>query len=795
MDSPDARGSAKTRALVTTRVSHLFRLLLFAVLLTAAPAQIPGLKLPDAKAEAAKEETPGERKKRLKSWLDEWRAQVEALERDVAPPAGITPEEIAGRRSDLLLGIFTAENTLRSLDTADTLKQSLAQAKEGGTTWKGFEKPGPYSFTLHDELRRQQEGIGTRLRAYESAVTMFDRELAKRQDEIKKADVAVRRAQETADRAAADQVDAAAWRLAAAKLKLRVLGSAAGMIQLSIGNTELRSATAAAEAELLKHKVKALGTQIAFPEEDIAQLKKSTEARRKEINKELAEIERTQHATIASRQTALAKLDALKVATPEPDDAAKAKIAEAEARLQLFDSQLESLANRIEITGARMRFLSEYLDAQLSRKTLLTSDSATERTGALSDLQAQLGRASAFDSLVDVRRSATLSAIQEQEPKLASLDAASPLRAPAEQLMAALRADLDGVERFGQDISGLHQDIGRWLADSEQSTRLMTWGERLSGFGSRLGNWAKKVRDFVVYPYEDRMEVDGQVVTVRRGLTLAWLVAALIFFWIAFRAGSWLVKRAFGRLVAKGRVQQGQADTLRRWARVALGVALALVTLHFLKIPLTAFAFLGGALAIGVGFGTQTLFKNLISGLIVLAERNVRVGDILEVDGVAGTVRAIDTRSSVVRSFDGVDMILPNSVLLENKVINWTHGTSLVRRVVRVRIAYGSSLRMASTILAECATQHGVILKSPEPQVVLEDFATDALVFAVFFWIDLRGKVGGSTVASDLRFMIERRLGEAGIALATPQTEFRLRTEIPPGHSGEAAEDPAPPRA
>ena len=146
-----------------------------------------------------------------------------------------------------------------------------------------------------------------------------------------------------------------------------------------------------------------------------------------------------------------------------------------------------------------------------------------------------------------------------------------------------------------------------------------------------------------------------------------------------------------------------------------MGIVLALITLHLVKIPLTAFAFLGGALAIGIGFGTQTLFKNFISGLIVLAERKVRVGDILDVDGIAGTVTSIDTRSSTVRSFDGVEMILPNSILLENKVINWTHDTPTVRRVVKVGVAYGSPLRLVSTILAECAAEHGIIAKSPEP--------------------------------------------------------------------------------
>jgi potassium-dependent mechanosensitive channel len=759
---------------VTRTVSQFLRIGLLVAGLVGSPAvaQLPSLKLPDTKVEAPKEETPEDKRKRLKSWLDEWRGQVEALDKGGAPPAGITPEEVAARRSDLLLGIFTAENSVRSLDTGDILKQSIAQAKEDNAKWKGFDKPGPYSFVVHDELRRQQEGIGTRMRAYESAVTMFERELTKRQDEIKKADESVRRAQETADRAAPENVDAELWRLEAAKLKLRALSSAATMLQLTAENTRLRTAAAEAEADLLKRKVAALGTATAFPESDLDHLKHSTDERRKDINTELRNIEKLQQAAVAERQTALAKLEALKAATENPTDADKAKLAAAMDRVQALDNQLESLANRVEITGARLRFLSEYFDAQKARKTLLTSQSAAERTEALASLQTQLARASAFDSLVDVRRNATLSAMQEQEARLSSLAADSPQRPQVEQLLATLRADLDSVERFGQDISGLHLDIGRWLADSEQIAQSRSWGERLRGYGSRVATQAKAVWNFVVYRYEDKTEVDGQVVTVKRGLTLGWLIGALIFFWFAYRAGSWLLKRAFKRLVNKGRVQQGQADTLRRWTRIALGIVLALVTLNFLKIPLTAFAFLGGALAIGIGFGTQTLFKNFISGLIVLAERKVRVGDILEVDGVAGTVTTIDTRSSTVRSFDGVDMIVPNSVLLESKVVNWTHDTPVVRRVVRVRVSYGSQLRMVSTILAECAAEHGVIMKNPEPQVVLEEFAVDSLVFAVFFWIDLRVKPGGATVASDLRFMIERRLSEAGISLGKPTADL-----------------------
>ena len=135
---------------------------------------------------------------------------------------------------------------------------------------------------------------------------------------------------------------------------------------------------------------------------------------------------------------------------------------------------------------------------------------------------------------------------------------------------------------------------------------------------------------------------------------------------------------------------------------IVVGVFLAIGTLAFLKIPLTVFAFFGGALAIGLGFGMQTLIKNFISGIIVLAERKVRVGDILDVDGIVGTVVEVNTRSSIIRSADDVETMIPNSVFLENRVTNWTLTSAKMRRSLRVGVAYGTHPQKVMEILTEC---------------------------------------------------------------------------------------------
>ena len=189
-------------------------------------------------------------------------------------------------------------------------------------------------------------------------------------------------------------------------------------------------------------------------------------------------------------------------------------------------------------------------------------------------------------------------------------------------------------------------------------------------------------------------------------------------------------------------------------------------------------AFLGGALAIGVGFGAQTLIKNPVSGMVMLMERQVRVRDTVELDNITGTVTEVNLRSSIVRGFDGVEAIVPNSVFTENKA-NWTHTDRKVRRVVKVGVPYGSPVREAAEILADCAKRHGLVLGDPQPLVIFEDFGDNALAFALYIWLDLRPGVNSMQVMSDLRFMIEKSFADAGIVIAYPQRDVHLDSAKP----------------
>lgn len=259
-------------------------------------------------------------------------------------------------------------------------------------------------------------------------------------------------------------------------------------------------------------------------------------------------------------------------------------------------------------------------------------------------------------------------------------------------------------------------------------------------------------------------------------ITLGGIIIAILFLIFGYLIASRLLSKVQTTLVRRKLLQETHASTLRTWAMVAVTVGLAISTLSLLHIPLTVFAFLGGALAIGLGFGSQNLIKNFISGIIILVERKIEVGDVLEVDGVTGTVTEINTRASIVKNFNDVETLVPNSLFLENRVTNYMLSNSKVRKEIAVGVAYGSSPQQVIEILLECAHRHGVVCKNPEPFAIFEDFGDSALLFRLYYWVDLAGSGSALVASSDLRIMIDKRFGEEGITFPFPQRDVHLYT-------------------
>ena len=244
--------------------------------------------------------------------------------------------------------------------------------------------------------------------------------------------------------------------------------------------------------------------------------------------------------------------------------------------------------------------------------------------------------------------------------------------------------------------------------------------------------------------------------------------------WFAYRVIS---KYIFTRLDNAEMPTDMKLLIRRVYVIFSLAVVVLLI-LSLLNVPLGAFAFVSGAVAIGVGFGAQNIINNFISGWILMWERPIHIGDFLEIGDVKGTVETISTRSTRVRRVDGVHLLIPNSHLLENMVVNWTLIDKRIRCVVRVGVAYGSPVRQVESLIMQAADEHPDTMDEPKPLVFFEDFGDNALIFETYFWIDAVGERDLRKVKSDIRFRIEELFNEAGIVIAFPQRDVHMDGEL-----------------
>jgi small-conductance mechanosensitive channel len=256
-------------------------------------------------------------------------------------------------------------------------------------------------------------------------------------------------------------------------------------------------------------------------------------------------------------------------------------------------------------------------------------------------------------------------------------------------------------------------------------------------------------------------------------VTIGQLVAALLTVSIALILAAWLIRQLTKRLLDGGK----DANVVQLIKKVLWAAVLAILfftALGMLGVPLGAFAFISGAIAIGIGFGAQNIINNFISGWILMGERPIRIGDLLEVNGTLGRVEAINTRSTRIKRVDGVRIVIPNSHLLENVVVNWNLGDEDIRIFVSVGVAYGSPVRRVAELLERAVLEQEDVLKDPEPRILFQDFGNSALIFEAFFWTQL--KPGGDLrrLRSEIRFRIDELLRENDITIAFPQRDVHM---------------------
>lgn len=262
-------------------------------------------------------------------------------------------------------------------------------------------------------------------------------------------------------------------------------------------------------------------------------------------------------------------------------------------------------------------------------------------------------------------------------------------------------------------------------------------------------------------------------------LTVGNIILGLALLLVARRLSRITSELIMKRVVERMITDRTAIGTYKNLVFAANFMLFVVIALTVAGIPLSIFTVVGGALAIGIGFGSQNIVSNFISGLILMAEKPIKVGDIVQVSDTIGTVIEIGVRATRIRTMENKIWILPNSIFLENAVLNWTDNNPVIRTEVVVGVAYGSNTELVQKLAIDLMNSVDFTEKEPAPRVVFSNFGDNSLEFKLVFWADNTKIDSYEKCRSDLRFAIDRVFRENNIEISFPQRDLHLRSAVP----------------
>ena len=697
-----------------------------------------------------------------------------------APPK--TPEdEITERNVAQKNLVGTLQQQRNLLDSIDAITAGQAETERDAKAWRGFTTPPPYSVLMVDALRDAERNAEARLAAAESRRAYREKQQTLAAADIKAAHTNARLAAEAADRAqGTPEYPALDWKRNLTAVQSELAEAADRNFDLMQREAREDAEAAIASRDLARRKLNAIGTDIDFLPGDLDRVRAEldTRIRRAETDPRGA----PEHVKAAELAQARADDELAAARSERPANAAEAA----------------ALAARIEALARTAALRREQLDTARRRATLLQEEKSLLdmesygwriRSTALKWHDPVRTRAE-YESVTqgitafEIARDGANQEIMALKNRIAGETAKLPLATAAEA--ADLRALIDTLRERQRDLEDILlrvEPLQRLMANFRadfQGRRDISAGERATDAAAAAMLVARRVWNYELVTVEDSvLTAEGRTLQVQRSITVGKSFGAVLIVVLGYLVCSAIVRRIETLLVRRGRFAAQSAAQLRNWTLFMLMAMLVVVALLSSSIPLTAFAFLGGALAIAAGFGLQTLLKNFVAGVMLLFERPMRLDDLVEVDGFRGRVTSIGIRASTITSSDGVETMIPNSAFVENKLTNWTHTNPLARQTIAIGVAYGSPLRRVGDILVAVLKKHGQVLKSPEPEVFVEDFAANAITFRLTYWLDFSPGSRGSRVRSDILQMIDSAFADAGISLPFPQQDVHLDAKGP----------------
>jgi len=442
----------------------------------------------------------------------------------------------------------------------------------------------------------------------------------------------------------------------------------------------------------------------------------------------------------------------------------KTDIALAKARLEAADAQREASQQLLEQTEDMLNLLNQQEQVWRNRYALVKDGVDQEKIDAWKkEIEAGNVKIERTLRLQESYQNSLQPQITSLEKQLSDQGYSKDLRREFENRLDSLRT----LEKGGVEYLSMLQ------ATLRLNQRLL---DQIIHKGEHFDLWKKltKVTGKVTNIWDLELWVIDE-----HGVTVKKLVMALIILIVGFI----FVKRIFlfwvRRLLARVHMKETTTAAVEKIINYIVVFLIILFALRVVNMPLTLFTFLGGAVAIGVDFGAQNLINNFISGFIVMAEQPIKIGDLVEIEGMFAMVEEIGARCTRIRTGGNVQILVPNSSFLEKNIINWTLSDKEVRAQVTVGVIYGSPVREVERLMLQVADEHTKVRKAPKPFVLFNDFGDNSLVFDLYFWISMNRIMDRRIIESDIRFHIDELFREAGIVIAFPQRDVHLDTQKP----------------
>lgn len=655
---------------------------------------------------------------------------------------GLTQQTAVLERIDSVY--LEQENTLQhAADLAKEtleLKQLEANLGSPATTFKP-----PFNLKLLEQLYGERDYLDRAEALLKADIETVAGELSDARDELA-AKNRQRRTLRDATNGAADLVEAQG-RLRIAELETRLAEETVKLRERALAVLKTQYALLAPKRAVLGPRLDWLRQNLVITAQEVAAEKSKADKRRAELD-EVIEAARADVDSVSRRVLAVERSSG---AEPKSDEleSRRADRQTANYTLALLTTQRARVDEGQEVLTLRQQVFGGGVPSGELRAWAEKNDTALERL--------QKERRQQFGDLSKSRRE-----LQRLQSRVGE-------------------ARNSGGERVGEWVSARLPRLQAWIALNEREmadiaaliaarARLKEeLGDRVMVFSVRDTTTAVKETLFGAWNYEVFSVKDQpvRVKTIFGVVLLVWLGH-----WLARRTSDLIGSAVFHRLG----MNPGRRAAWQSLSFYALFLIVLLVAFNWFHLSLTQFSVLSGALAVGLGFGSQNLISNFISGIILLIERPINQGDVIEIDGKQVTVERLGPRSTIVRSVDNTHIIVPNSRLLEQSVINWTLSDDVIRKQIRVGVAYDSSTRRVAELLSQVLAGVEHVRKEPVPVVKFADFGDNSLIFDLYFWVALCDQHG---VEDEIRHRIAEVFTQEKIIMAFPQRDVHLETTKP----------------